>query len=49
MTKILKNLQFIMGSGGTSKNGVIQLQGNHVKLTMEHLFKEGYRPKEIDG
>ena len=35
--------------GGTARDGVIELQGDQVDLTLELLSKEGYRPKRAGG
>ena len=46
---LLKRLKTRIGSGGTAKDGVIELQGDQVELTLELLSKEGYRPKRAGG
>ena len=46
---LLKKLKTRIGSGGTAKDGVIELQGDQVDLTLELLSKEGYRPKRAGG
>ena len=46
---LLKKLKTRIGSGGTAKDGVIELQGNQVDLALELLSKEGYRPKRAGG
>ena len=46
---LLKKLKTRIGSGGTCKDGVIELQGDQVDLTLELLSKEGYRPKRAGG
>lgn len=46
---LLKKLKTRIGSGGTAKNGVIELQGDQVELALELLSKEGYRPKRAGG
>ena len=46
---LLKKLKSRIGSGGTAKDGVVELQGDQVELTLELLTKEGYRPKRAGG
>mgnify|MGYP001318736714 FL=1 len=45
----LKKLKTRIGSGGTAKDGVIELQGDQVALALDLLTKEGYRPKRAGG
>ena len=45
----LKKLKTRIGSGGTAKDNVIELQGDQVDLTLDLLSKEGYRPKRAGG
>ena len=42
---LLKKLKTRIGSGGTAKDGVIELQGDQVELSLELLRKQGYKPK----
>lgn len=46
---LLKKLKSRIGSGGTAKDGVVELQGDQVELVLELLTKEGYRPKRAGG
>ena len=46
---LLKKLKTRIGSGGTTKDGSIELQGDQVDLALELLTKEGYRPKRAGG
>ena len=46
---LLKKLKTRIGSGGTAKDGVIELQGDQVDSTLELLAQEGYRPKRAGG
>ena len=46
---LLKKLKTRIGSGGTTRNGLIELQGDQVEIALELLSKEGYRPKRAGG
>jgi translation initiation factor 1 len=37
------------GSGGTIKNGVIEIQGDHRDLLIEILTGKGFKPKRVGG
>jgi translation initiation factor 1 len=37
------------GTGGTFKNGTIEIQGNHVEMLVEELKKRGYNAKKAGG
>jgi len=44
-----KQLRTACGSGGTVKDGVIEVQGDHCDLVMETLAKLGHAPKRAGG
>ena len=44
-----KQLRTACGSGGTVKDGVIEVQGDHCELVMEVLTKHGHHPKRAGG
>ena len=37
------------GSGGTVKDGMIEIQGEHIATLMAELTKQGYAPKKSGG
>ncbi|MBB3221087.1 translation initiation factor Sui1 [Pseudoduganella umbonata] len=44
-----KQLRTACGSGGTVKDGVIEIQGDHCDLVMAALGKQGHDPKRTGG
>ena len=42
---LLRKLKIYLGSGGTTKNKVIALQGDQVDTAIFFLTNEGYKPK----
>jgi translation initiation factor 1 len=46
---LLKKLKTRIGSGGTARDGLIELRGDQVDLALALLSKEGYRPKRAGG
>ena len=46
---LLKKLKTRIGSGGTTKDGLIELQGDQVQIALDLLSKEGCRPKRAGG
>lgn len=49
LTKLAKELKKKCGSGGTVKNGVIEIQGDHRELLADLLGKQGYTVKLAGG
>ncbi|EDY38887.1 translation initiation factor SUI1 [Cyanobium sp. PCC 7001] len=46
---LLKQLKAAAGTGGTVKDGVIELQGDQVAVALEALETAGYRPRQAGG
>jgi translation initiation factor 1 len=46
---LLKRLKAAAGTGGTLKDGVIELQGDQVAPALAALEEAGYRPKQAGG
>jgi len=46
---LLKQLKATCGTGGTLKDGEIELQGYQVEPAMKALERVGYRPKQAGG
>ena len=49
LAALSKQLRSACGSGGTVKDGVIEVQGDHCDLIMETLTKLGHQPKRAGG
>lgn len=49
LRNLAKQLKQKCGSGGTIKNGVIEIQGDHRDMLMEELKKLGYKVKKSGG
>ena len=49
LTQLAKQLKAACGSGGTVKDGVIEVQGDHVEVVMAALTKQGHRVKRVGG
>lgn len=49
LKQLAKKLKQKCGTGGTIKNGVLEIQGDHRDLLMEELLKEGWTVKKAGG
>jgi translation initiation factor 1 len=49
LKSLLKQLKAAAGTGGTVKDGVIELQGDQVAPALAALEKAGYKPKQAGG
>lgn len=49
LKKLGKALKKKCGSGGTIKNGVIEIQGDHRELLVQQLIQLGYKAKLAGG
>ena len=49
LTQLGKQLRAACGSGGTVKDGVIEVQGDHCELVMQALQKQGHAAKRAGG
>lgn len=49
LVQLGKQLKAICGSGGTVKNGVIEVQGDHCEQVMQALLKQGHTAKRAGG
>jgi len=49
LAPLAKKLKARCGAGGTIKEGVIEIQGDHVDAALALLSAEGYRPKRSGG
>jgi translation initiation factor 1 len=46
---LLKELKAKLGTGGTSKNTTLEIQGNHIDTVMSVLKDMGFLPKRSGG
>jgi translation initiation factor 1 len=49
LTTTGKQLRTVCGAGGTAKDGVIEVQGDHVDRVMAWLIQAGHRVKRVGG
>ena len=49
LTALAGELKRRCGCGGTAKDGVIEIQGDHAELLLEELAKRGYKAKRAGG
>jgi len=49
LAQLGKQLKTTCGSGGTVKDGVIEIQGGHCERVIEHLKKQGWVVKRAGG
>ena len=49
LKKLAKQLKKTCGSGGTIKNGVIEIQGDHRVILVKTLINLGYKTKQAGG
>ncbi len=49
LAALAKRLKTACGSGGTVKDGVIEVQGDHCERVLECLRKEGFSAKRAGG
>jgi translation initiation factor 1 len=49
LVQLGKQLRAACGSGGTAKDGVIEVQGDHCDLVLQALEKQGYAAKRAGG
>lgn len=49
LAELGKQLKAASGSGGTTKNGIIEIQGDHRDMVMQKLSQRGWQPKRAGG
>lgn len=45
---LAKKLKNKLACGGTGKDGVVELQGDHIRVIKDHLVELGFSPDTID-
>lgn len=49
LARLGKELRTACGSGGTVKDGVVELQGDHAERLLALLEERGWRPRRVGG
>jgi translation initiation factor 1 len=49
LAMVAKQLKAVCGSGGTAKDGVIEVQGDHCERVIDALRKQGHAVKRAGG
>jgi translation initiation factor 1 len=49
LTAMSKKLKTMCGSGGTVKDGVIEIQGDHIERILDYLKEQGLKAKRAGG
>jgi translation initiation factor 1 len=49
MEALLRQIKADRGTGGTMKDGVLEIQGDHCSAIISFLEKKGFKPKRAGG